>query len=62
MRLFLQLRHPRRDFVCTLRSRALFIGELLELLVDEWAVPGDVVKELSRGKTLVEGTAESKFV
>lgn len=49
MRLLLQLRHPRRDFVCTRRRRAVFIGERLELLVDEGVASGDVLDELSRG-------------
>jgi hypothetical protein len=62
MRLPLQLRHPRRDFVCTLRRRAVFIGEMLELLVDEGVASGDVLEDVSRGYWLVEGTAESKLV
>lgn len=50
MRLLLQLRQPRRDFVCTLRRRALFIGERLELLADGWVASGDVLEEeVSRG-------------
>lgn len=43
MRLLLQLRHPRRDLVCTRRRRALFIGEWewSELPVERGVASGD---------------------
>lgn len=43
MRLLLQLRHPRRDLVCTRRRRAVFIGEWLEL-ADDGVASGDVLE------------------
>jgi hypothetical protein len=63
MRRLLQLRQPRRDFVWTLRRRALARGEGPELLVlDEGLSSELVLGGVSRGLALVEGTAESKLV
>ena len=66
MRRLLQLRQPRRDFVWTLRRRALVRGEGPELLVllvlDEGLSSEIVLGGVFRGLALVEGTAESKLV
>lgn len=59
MRRLLQLRQPRRDFMWMRRRRALVTSEGPEALVLE---EGEVCRGVSCGKSLVEGTEESKLV